>query len=302
MSAPQKPLLNGNHKGDGTKANVGGTGSGSNAPSGGGGGAIQDTISHLVDCAHKKHLFSASTTTSDKMVTTIDLTIPEAAQPHDTGMLDVPELLENVLLYLPLRDIIQAQRVSKYWLNSIESSPKVQQALFPRPSATILRQNADLSSDLRQTACPVVGIQIINPQGHPQPFAIASTGFGLVTYRRGALVEAKQSLSSSSLGRMLIRQPPVCALLLRPNVYHSGGERHASVAVRNHNGLTIKNVCQQLEGHVSGCWVCKTDGSRIDLRSHRHTTWWTLSRSNDLQGPSLKSEGWAVLAMIKKAE
>ncbi|KAK3647060.1 hypothetical protein LTR56_008228 [Elasticomyces elasticus] len=43
MSAPQKPMLNGNHNGDGTKVDVGGTGSGSNAHSGGGGAAIQDT-------------------------------------------------------------------------------------------------------------------------------------------------------------------------------------------------------------------------------------------------------------------
>ncbi|KAF2207775.1 hypothetical protein CERZMDRAFT_102040 [Cercospora zeae-maydis SCOH1-5] len=47
--------------------------------------------------------------------------------------LHVPELLERILLSLPMKDLLLDQRVSKYWKALIKNSPKLQQALFYRP-------------------------------------------------------------------------------------------------------------------------------------------------------------------------
>lgn len=50
-----------------------------------------------------------------------------------TTLASVPELVEHVLLQLPLRDILIAQRVNKVWKAIITNSPSIQKALFFRP-------------------------------------------------------------------------------------------------------------------------------------------------------------------------
>ncbi|KAK5137998.1 hypothetical protein LTR08_005795 [Meristemomyces frigidus] len=47
------------------------------------------------------------------------------------------ELIEMVLMHLPLPDILLAQRVNKAWSDIITGSPQLQRALFFRPSDTI---------------------------------------------------------------------------------------------------------------------------------------------------------------------
>ncbi|KAK4498551.1 hypothetical protein PRZ48_011209 [Zasmidium cellare] len=47
------------------------------------------------------------------------------------------ELLEEVLLYLPMKDVLLDQRVCKTWKNGIDGSIKLQKALFMRPAGEI---------------------------------------------------------------------------------------------------------------------------------------------------------------------
>ncbi|KAK5699477.1 hypothetical protein LTR97_005605 [Elasticomyces elasticus] len=47
-------------------------------------------------------------------------------------VLDLPELLENILIQLPIRDLLFAQKVCKDWQQAIAASPKIQEALFFR--------------------------------------------------------------------------------------------------------------------------------------------------------------------------
>jgi hypothetical protein len=48
-----------------------------------------------------------------------------------TAVLDVPELLENILSFLPEREILTSvQRVSRTWRSSIAGSPRIQRSLF----------------------------------------------------------------------------------------------------------------------------------------------------------------------------
>lgn len=48
--------------------------------------------------------------------------------------LALPELLEHMLLQLPIRDILLAQRVCKFWAHAIKTSPSLQTATFLRPT------------------------------------------------------------------------------------------------------------------------------------------------------------------------
>ena len=47
-------------------------------------------------------------------------------------VLSSPELLEQILLYVPMSDLLQSQRVSRTWHAIIAESPSLQQALFFR--------------------------------------------------------------------------------------------------------------------------------------------------------------------------
>lgn len=45
----------------------------------------------------------------------------------------ITEIAENILVYLPMKDLLLAQRVSSGWRDLIKSSPVLQQQLFMRP-------------------------------------------------------------------------------------------------------------------------------------------------------------------------
>lgn len=55
------------------------------------------------------------------------------AQTAGRQLASTPELLEMILLQLPVVDILLAQRVNKTWQATIANSPKLQRALFFRP-------------------------------------------------------------------------------------------------------------------------------------------------------------------------
>lgn len=65
----------------------------------------------------------------------------------------IAELLENILLQLPPRDLLLAQRVNKKWRAEIEGSTKIQQKLFyktrPLPSAAGEEDELDCNHFLR---------------------------------------------------------------------------------------------------------------------------------------------------------
>lgn len=50
---------------------------------------------------------------------------------------DIPEVVENILLFLPMRDLLLDQRVCTRWQNVIQAAPRLQQALFFRPVSNL---------------------------------------------------------------------------------------------------------------------------------------------------------------------
>ena len=53
--------------------------------------------------------------------------------PASRKVVDITELLENILLYLPLRTLLCSERVSKQFQDVIKGSPNIRQALFVEP-------------------------------------------------------------------------------------------------------------------------------------------------------------------------
>jgi len=54
-------------------------------------------------------------------------------RPAEHSVLQMTELLENILLYLPLEDLLFADRISKYWHDLVHTSIGIQRALFLAP-------------------------------------------------------------------------------------------------------------------------------------------------------------------------
>lgn len=66
----------------------------------------------------------------------------DASNPGSRSPLKIPELLEQVLLHLTQGEILQLQRVSRFWLDTISDSPSLQQKLFfqPLPPSKVARR------------------------------------------------------------------------------------------------------------------------------------------------------------------
>ncbi|KAI5357998.1 putative F-box-like domain superfamily protein [Septoria linicola] len=81
--------------------------------------------------------------------------------------LNVAELLERILLQLPMKDILLDQRVAKFWRDLVKSSPKLQQALFYRPDYEVETWTAvNWEIDSRDDASTVV--EAVTPGVHDQ--------------------------------------------------------------------------------------------------------------------------------------
>ena len=65
---------------------------------------------------------------SFRKISAIDMDLGKGGHP-----LQVYELLEYILLYLPLNDLLLAQRVSNFFRSVIQDSTRIQQALFFKP-------------------------------------------------------------------------------------------------------------------------------------------------------------------------
>ena len=66
-------------------------------------------------------------------------------QPASTAIVETIELLEQILLRLPGRDILKVKRVAKSWQHLIESSVQLLRAAFLRPKGSAITMNSQLS-------------------------------------------------------------------------------------------------------------------------------------------------------------
>ena len=97
----------------------------------------------------------------------IDGTGPEvqygSATTATSKALNTPELLEMILLALPCKDVLYAQRVSKAWRNSISSSPILQQALCLRTVHQAATPGDHESADnRRRNMCQKASLSTLN--------------------------------------------------------------------------------------------------------------------------------------------
>ncbi|KAK5681768.1 hypothetical protein LTS10_006301 [Elasticomyces elasticus] len=157
-------------------------------------------------------------------------------------VLDLPELLESILLGLPMRDLLLAQRVSKTFQQVIVSSPHIQRALFFAPGKA-----ADVNLLLTQDMHNHLGNCVANPLlfRHTSP----------CRWTRDLILrlDAEQLYDSvevqPSFMRMLLMQPPLPTEI----VYWAVGEDY-DYQVKSH-GIPSERSLITLDGERLGALV-----------------------------------------------
>ena len=81
---------------------------------------------------------------------------------------DTPELLERILLHLPLRDLLLAQRVRGSWRSLIDSSKKAQKALFLEPYSSLVVEDCNQLWYIKNDETSSLAFSpLLNPFLHP---------------------------------------------------------------------------------------------------------------------------------------
>lgn len=190
-----------------------------------------------------------------------------------TSVLNTPELLENILLHLPLKQILLVQRVSKQFHRTIEGSSLIRRALFMQPSTQVNQlwmmdcppaQEEDNYIILHSRAsCMITNIANGLPLGAEAPSALTtfrpvvmnsvlfvqdgpSCPFRRMVFPPAVLIvdiDWMRIKPSSSCLKMLITQQPVRRATLQ--WYKSraiGGRPAITKTVTNHSGVTLGDL------------------------------------------------------------
>ena len=108
------------------------------------------------------------------------LCISTASSAAGPKLASIPELLAHILVHLPMRDLLLAQRVSRTFKEVIENSAAIQRALFLAPEAqpTPLRETDVRVSPLLADMKSYISIPLYNTEGHSfKPVFIEGAGW-----------------------------------------------------------------------------------------------------------------------------
>ncbi|KAK3627407.1 hypothetical protein LTR56_019208 [Elasticomyces elasticus] len=95
--------------------------------------------------------------------------------------LNVVELLESIILYLPMREMQRARKVCKQWCQTIDGSPLIKKALFLEPGTVKDLARGTVSLPMTDKAKRFLGVEATNnvtryathPFWHPPNYSAA---------------------------------------------------------------------------------------------------------------------------------
>ncbi|KAK3656833.1 hypothetical protein LTR56_002814 [Elasticomyces elasticus] len=125
-------------------------------------------------------------------------------------VLHLPELLENILLCLPMKDLLFSQKVCKTWKGAVDTSPHIQEALFyttdihERTATSVAKAHAHSDNLCCCFACRhKYQLQVkLNPL-----FLTYTKGYGIKARNLGNLLYNNSLHPTSSCHRMLLGKP-----------------------------------------------------------------------------------------------
>ncbi|KAK5721142.1 hypothetical protein LTR15_007106 [Elasticomyces elasticus] len=124
--------------------------------------------------------------------------------------LALPELLEIILFYLPTKDLLFAQKVSKHWFTTITASPSLQKALFFLPGT---ENDLHLEPTPKRANPPVPWKSLVITLNPLLLNINPSTTFPVFNTPLHADILSQGLHAEASCRRMYLMQPPAAAVM-----------------------------------------------------------------------------------------
>ncbi|KAK4613423.1 hypothetical protein CLAFUW4_09275 [Fulvia fulva] len=180
-----------------------------------------------------------------------------------TTVFGIAELLEEILLGLPTKDLLLAQSVSRTWKAAISNSIRIQHALFLRPISIDTRSQGDITqSGSAGSSEPSVLFNPILPIVHTSGHRKCETTVENIT------------APDSSVGKMLLSQPAVTSIELFSHYYRpeTEGKMYKPLVqslIHNPEGVRMQDVYDQLVNDVRARTYC-TGAILFFMRQNAH--------------------------------
>jgi hypothetical protein len=175
------------------------------------------------------------------------ITMPTAGE----TVLATPELLENILLHLPHRTLLHAQRVSRGFQTLIITSPTIQHSLFFRakPVSPIAPSVTWEQNLLLYQAFPE-WFQLLPSSLHYIHKIKGAGVFGHLDWNKSEERKRAYARPEASWRRMLVVQPPATLLEVTEQVHAMGGDSERVGTLTFKDGLTMGLLYDLIEQSV----------------------------------------------------
>ncbi|KAK5108546.1 hypothetical protein LTR62_008203 [Meristemomyces frigidus] len=224
--------------------------------------------------------------------------------------LAIPELLETILLNLPLTYILLAQRVCKAWRNLIRDSKAIQQSLFLAPVVGspssidrysnigwIFRQGRPFDADGKPLVHPLIQWRFMSNQGEA-----GTRHDGFVTTNPGPEIMKLPHESQASWRSMSLLHPPLHNVNLYSTLGSSRLRTHPRYDIENgsESGVTVGGYVDGLRDYWKVFFNLSTTMEsvrgidEIDEWPRR----WHFAGDSMTQSMSIDSTGYQVLAKM----
>ena len=158
----------------------------------------------------------------------------------------LPELLEQILSFLCMRDLLRAGQTNKYFRILIRSSKALKQNLWLDPMLPAKEDSAGQNHAVMPLRCPGLSVTYCQPpeasSTQPTPETLSEVGTLTVNVTP---CELSAFLSNrSDLSQMLITQPPITSMVRKAEVLLYGTTINFG-SVENAEGLRICDLLQR---------------------------------------------------------
>lgn len=172
-----------------------------------------------------------------------------------TSVLEIPELLQAIIIELPIRNIFQARRVSRLWRDAIGDSLAIRKKLFLKQTEKVVAPSPVIHAPIQgkiEYACHfepnntfmnLLHGAVFDGRDQKRPGFVAMTR----NFRIGDDIGHGRS---RSFGSMFITQPPCTTAVVR--VIGDFKPIAVGCSLRNSEGLRCKDVVEVVEKMLSG--------------------------------------------------
>lgn len=188
-----------------------------------------------------------------------------SVNPKALQVFNTVELLESILLHLPTKDVLLAQRVSKSWKGTVTGSLRLQKALFLVPCRKAAKtffhewlnpfwststSAEEFYDNFAVTDVTTKGEIIVNPLLKPMLSLYTASGEGEFGTNHNITEDIFASQESSSWREMFVTQPPLLGIDVGIEI-EEGEWDWSACSPEAESGVTLADLAKTLKDIVS---------------------------------------------------